>query len=172
MKKYLSTKLLICLFGGLLFLFGNVNTVEAQTRSKGQISKAKKKAYIKKSTHNRRISKSSSARSRNYRSSRASRISSQRSRVGYGTRYKYTPSLSSTIRYGNHNYRYYKGMYYKSYNNGFQVVHAPIGARLPHLPTHAERFEWNSNVYYASDKTFFKKIFDDYGNVVYEIVEM
>jgi len=51
-------------------------------------------------------------------------------------------------------------------------VRAPIGARFPYLPDHAERFEWNSNVYYASDDAYFVKKVDEYGEVVYEVVEM
>lgn len=212
MRNYFSKSLSIFLLSGFFIFFGNTNTVEAQYRSKSKIYKAKKKAHT---PYNGRVSKRSSIRSRNYRSSRASRHSSRSSRYGYGRSYRYAPSLSSKIKYGNHNYRYHKGLYYRPYNNNYQVVHppigitvnslpstrykfnhrghdyfyshggfyssvgnkyqvvqAPIGARFPQLPTDASRFTWNSNVYYASDRAFFMKTYDEYGKVVYEVVEM
>ena len=70
-----------------------------------------------------------------------------------------------------HEYFYSRGGFYCSVRNQFQVVHPPIGARFPQLPTDARRFEWDSTFYYASDRIFFKEIYEGNGNVIYEIVD-
>ena len=84
-------------------------------------------------------------------------------------------SLPSSRYKFNHvgvDYFYSHGQFYRSLGGGYQVVHAPIGARISQLPVHAERFEWSSTIYYASDEAFFKEIYDDYGKISYEIIQM
>ena len=153
--------MIICLFCGFFIVFGNTDTLKAQSRSGAKISKIKKKVYGN-STQNRRISRRSTIRSRNRRSSRASRLSYQRSRIGYGTRSRFAPSLSSTIKYNNYNYRYYKGMYYRPYNNSFQVVRAPIGITVNSIPNNRYKFLHGGVDYFYSHGEFYRSIGNKY----------
>ena len=52
------------------------------------------------------------------------------------------------------------------------MVRAPVGAQFSRLIPHASRFEWNSNVYFASDEEFYQEVDNEKGEVVYEVVEM
>ena len=89
-----------------------------------------------------------------------------------GISVKSLPSSRYQFRHGGHDYFYSHGGFYRAYGNQYTVVRAPIGAIFKQLPTNAKRFEWNSNVYYASNDAYFQKIYDEYGDIAYEVVEM
>ena len=70
-------------------------------------------------------------------------------------------------------YFYYYGIYYVSSQvGGYEVVEAPLGARIDALPDGYEIFELDSKVYYRLDDNYYKAVVEPNGNVVYEVVRV
>jgi hypothetical protein len=113
---------------------------------------------------------------------RASRYDNYRNWPGYrrpvyssrnpGWRYSYLPRRNSiiasfsfpfqTIFWGGYNYRYCDGVYYRPYNNVFQVVAPPIGIYINTLPFGYRRIVVNDYPYYYYNGTYYDEYEESY----------
>ncbi|MEP7164397.1 MAG: DUF6515 family protein [Ferruginibacter sp.] len=118
--------------------------------------------------------------SRNY--PRASRYDNYRNGPGYrrpvynarnpGWRYSYLPRRHAiitsfsypyqTIYYGGYGYRYCDGVYYRPYNNAFQVVTPPFGIFINILPFGYRRVVVHENPYYYYNGTYYDEYESSY----------
>ncbi|RTL56200.1 MAG: hypothetical protein EKK37_17135 [Sphingobacteriales bacterium] len=68
-------------------------------------------------------------------------------------------------------YYYYGGAYYRPYNNNrYEVIDAPVGARIPELPKGANVEVINGQKYYQYDGNYYKEVITDKGDILYEVV--
>ena len=73
------------------------------------------------------------------------------------------PSTYFSINFGGFGYRYYDGIYYSPYNNGFRVVAPPIGIHVNILPVGYRRIYVNDYPYYYFNGTYYdQRDNDDY----------
>ena len=89
-----------------------------------------------------------------------------------GWRYSYLPRRHSiissflfpfqTISWGGYNYRYCDGVYYRPYNNVFQVVAPPIGIYINVLPYGYRRIVVNDYPYYYYNGTYYDEYNESY----------
>ncbi|MEP6674827.1 MAG: DUF6515 family protein [Ferruginibacter sp.] len=72
------------------------------------------------------------------------------------------PSSYFSINFGGFGYRYYDGIYYRPYNNIFQVVAPPIGIHINILPEGYRRIYVNDYPYYYFNGTYYDQRDDEY----------
>ena len=90
-----------------------------------------------------------------------------------GIRVKLLPPNPYKVWHSGRSYYYYYGTYYLPVNgNEYEVVSAPLGARIDALPDGYDVFELDGQVYYRLDETYYKAVIEDNGNVVYEVVRI
>lgn len=76
-----------------------------------------------------------------------------------------------TIYLGPNPYYYYRGIYYRPYaNKRYEVIDAPVGARVPEIPSSAKAQVINGQKFYEYDGTYYKEIITDKGEILYEVV--
>lgn len=90
-----------------------------------------------------------------------------------GIRVSTLPPNPFRFIFGKRAYLYSYGSYYIPLNaGGYEVVGVPIGARVNTLPNGCNVVELDNTVYYRTDETYYKKVIEPSGSVVYEIVRI
>ena len=153
MNNQISKKLIISFFSVVFMFFGSIDTTDAQFRRSG-FSKYKQLKYG--------INSRSSFGIRNNRSFRRSGFRSRSSIGGFGFGSRFGSSFSTVIRFGSHNYGFHNGLYYRSYNNRFRVVSAPIGIVVNSIPSSRHRFIHGGIDYFYSHGTYYRSIGNRY----------
>ena len=69
--------------------------------------------------------------------------------------------------WGDDQYYYFGGTFYRPYNNGYQIAAPPIGAAIPKLPANAHPIMIDGQQYYEMNGVYYKESVDDKGNKVY-----
>jgi hypothetical protein len=64
-------------------------------------------------------------------------------------------------------YYYYGGVFYRSYNGGYEVTTPPIGAAVPSLPSNAQSIVIDGIQYYEADGVYYQANVDNNGKTVY-----
>ncbi len=72
------------------------------------------------------------------------------------------------FRHGGHRYRYSEGLFYRSYNHGFRVVQAPIGAVILSLPIGYRHMRVSDRDYYRYHDVYYQR---EFGRRGYRVVE-
>jgi hypothetical protein len=114
---------------------------------------------------------------RNYTSPRAQGFY-YRNRGYYAT--YYTPQIGFSINllprgyypfyYGQSQYFYSDGLYYRQEDNdNYTVVEPPVGAAIDKLPTKAQAIAINGNQYYELNGVYYQPITKDDGTIAYQI---
>lgn len=76
-----------------------------------------------------------------------------------------------TVYLGPNPYYYYSGVYYRPYrNNRYEVIDAPVGARVPELPSGADVEVINGQKFYEYEGTYYKEVITERGDILYEVV--
>lgn len=66
------------------------------------------------------------------------------------------PTGYRVVNYGGSSYRYYRGVYYRPYNNSFMVVAPPIGLFINIMPYGYSRITVNNYPYYYYNGTYYQ----------------
>ncbi len=83
------------------------------------------------------------------------------------------PNAHRIVIQGRSPYYYYYGTYYSPVSSGgYEVIDAPIGARVDALPDGYDVFELDGLVYYRLGDTYYKAVLEPNGNVIYEVVRV
>ncbi|EHQ26744.1 DUF6515 family protein [Mucilaginibacter paludis] len=107
--------------------------------------------------------------------------------IGFGYRpfwggyYRYGyPSIGLSIGYlpygylpfyfGSDLYYCYDGIYYRQYDDNYQVVAPPLGAEVPKLPAKAKSIMINNEQYYVLNGVYYKEVAHQDGTKGYQIV--
>lgn len=67
-------------------------------------------------------------------------------------------------------YFYYSGMFYRSYNNQYEVVRPPLGAVVTELPADAQQVIIDGEEYFLSYGTYYRAYVNENDQLVYEVV--
>lgn len=88
-----------------------------------------------------------------------------------GIRIRLLPSDYMTFVVGRKAYYYVDGIYYMKRHSGrsYEVVEAPIGAIVNHLPLSAERIRINNESFFQCNLTIYSKVRSSYGHA-YKVV--
>ena len=73
------------------------------------------------------------------------------------------------VVHNNIRYYYDDGTFYLPYNNNYQVVAPPIGARVAELPSNYEEIILDNYLYYKVDNVYYKAVVVS-GYIWYEVV--
>jgi hypothetical protein len=73
------------------------------------------------------------------------------------------------VVHNNIRYYYDDGTFYLPYNNNYQVVAPPIGARVAELPSNYEVLYLENNVYYKVENVYYKVVVVN-GYIWYEVI--
>lgn len=106
-------------------------------------------------------------------------------RIGIGVGYGYRPFYGyphlgfylNTLPYGYYpffwgddQYYYYGGTFYRPYgDNGYQVAAPPIGAIVPSIPSNAHSIMIDGQQYYELNGVYYKEGVDDKGKKIYVV---
>lgn len=71
--------------------------------------------------------------------------------------------------YGNTQFYYSGGLYYRHYNDSYRVVVPPVGAEVPTIPAEAEQVTINGQTYYEYKGVYYSQVVNDDGKTVYII---
>ena len=71
--------------------------------------------------------------------------------------------------WGDYQYFYSDGLYYRQYNDQYTVVEPPIGAEIKQLPSDAQSIMINGEQYYESNGVYYQPITKDDGTSTYVI---
>jgi hypothetical protein len=75
------------------------------------------------------------------------------------------------FNYRGRNVYYSNGTFYNpTIDNEYEVIGAPIGARIDYLPEGYEIVELDTGIYFRVDDTYYKEVVERNGGVVYEVV--
>lgn len=78
--------------------------------------------------------------------------------------YGYYPFL-----FGNTQFYYSGGLYYRQYDDSYRVVVPPIGAEVPKIPSDAEQVTINGQMYYEYKGVYYNPVVNNDGKTVYII---
>lgn len=71
--------------------------------------------------------------------------------------------------FGNTQFFYSGGLYYRQDNNSYKVVVPPVGAQVPNIPSEAEEVTINGQTYYEYKGVYYSPTVDANGKTVYII---
>jgi hypothetical protein len=98
---------------------------------------------------------------------------------GGHSRFFYGPHIGLSLRilpfgyypfyFGNTQFYYSEGLYYRQYNDNYQVVVPPVGAEVPSIPAEAEQVTINGQTYYEYKGVYYNAVENNDGKTVYVI---
>ncbi|TFF40366.1 hypothetical protein E2R66_03715 [Mucilaginibacter psychrotolerans] len=71
--------------------------------------------------------------------------------------------------WGDYQYYYSDGLYYRQFDNQYTVVEPPVGAQVNALPSGAEAITINGEQYYEANGVYYRAVTRDDGTHVYEV---
>jgi hypothetical protein len=93
--------------------------------------------------------------------------------------FSYRPHLGLSLRilpfgyypffFGNTQFYYSGGLYYRQYNDSYRVVVPPVGAEVPSIPSDAEEVTINGQTYYEYRGVYYNPVVNGDGKTVYVI---
>ena len=88
----------------------------------------------------------------------------------FGFRLNVLPFGYSRIYVGGNPYYYNEGVYYRNYNNSYEVVAPPLNATVNKLPSNATVTVINGQKYYQVGGTFYQEAFTENNKLSYRVV--
>ena len=90
--------------------------------------------------------------------------------IAWGTRIGILPYGYLQLYVGGMPYFYYSGMFYRSYDNQYEVVRPPLGAVVTELPVDAQQVIIDGEEYFLSYGTYYRAYVNENDQLVYEVV--
>jgi len=88
----------------------------------------------------------------------------------FGFRLNVLPFGYSRIYVGSNPYYYNDGVYYRNYNNGYEVVAPPLNAVVNRIPSNASVTVIDGRKYYQVGGTFYQEEFTENNKLTYRVV--
>jgi hypothetical protein len=95
------------------------------------------------------------------------------------TRFYYGPHIGLSLRilpfgyypffFGNTQFFYSGGLYYRHYDDNYRVVVPPVGAEVPSIPSDARQVTINGKTYYEYKGVYYDSVVNNDGKTVYVI---